>query len=64
MRPADMIGAAIRVAKLSVGIEAEELAAPSGKVRSGIAGGKARAAKMSKEDRSAVAKKAAAARWG
>ena len=62
-RPTDVIGAAIRVARLSVGMEAEELKAPSGKVRSGHAGAKARAASMTKEERIAVAKKAAAARW-
>lgn len=62
-RPADVIGAAIQVARLSVGLETEELKEPSGRVRSGHAGAKARAANMSKEERVAVAKKAAAARW-
>lgn len=63
-RPADVIGCAVKVARLSVGLETEELKQPSGRVRSGVAGAKARASKMSKEERSAVAKKAAAARWG
>ena len=62
-RPADVIGNAMMVARLSVGLEAEELKQPSGRVRSGHAGAKARAASMSKEERSAVARKAAAARW-
>jgi hypothetical protein len=36
---------------------------PSGKTRSGKAGGKARAEKMTPAERTAVAKKAAAKRW-
>lgn len=63
-RPADVIGCAVQVARLSVGLETEELREPSGRVRSGHAGAKARAESMSKEERSAVAKKAAEARWG
>ena len=63
-RPADVIGCAVRVARLSVGLETEELRELSGRVRSGHAGAKARAESMSKEERSAVAKKAAVARWG
>lgn len=62
-RPADVIGCAMQVARLSVGIETEALKKPSGKVRSGLAGAKARAANMNNEERTAVAKKAAAARW-
>ena len=64
MRPADVIGNAVKVGRLSVGLETEELKEPSGRVRSGHAGAKARAENMSKEERSAVAKKAAVARWG
>jgi hypothetical protein len=52
------------VGRLSVGLETENTKQPSGRVRSGHAGAKARAENMSKEERSAVAKKAAAARWG
>ncbi len=62
-RPADLIGNAIKVAKLATGELSEPLKQPSGKVRSGIAGAKARAAGMTGEQRSAIAKKAAAARW-
>jgi hypothetical protein len=62
-RPADLIGAAIRVAKIATGEITEETREPSGKVRSGHAGAKARAQSLSKEERSAVARKAAAARW-
>jgi len=63
-RPADLVGAAVMVGRLSVGLETENTKQPSGRVRSGHAGAKARAENMSKEERSAVAKKAAAARWG
>jgi hypothetical protein len=51
------------VAKIATG-EAEESPALSIKVKSGRAGAAARAAKLSKEERSAIAKKAAAGRWG
>jgi hypothetical protein len=63
-RPADVIGGAIMVAQLSVGDITEPLKEPSGKARSGRAGGPARAKALTKEKRQAIAKKAAAARWG
>ncbi len=63
-RPADVIGAAIMVGKIATGEVVEELRQPSGKVRSGLAGAKARFEKMTQEERSAVARKAAGARWG
>lgn len=63
-RPVDVVGNAVMVARLATGEITEELKQPSGKVRSGIAGAKARAESMTKEERSAVAKQAAAARWG
>jgi len=63
-RPADAIGCAVTVAKIATGEIEEELKEPSGKVRSGKAGSKARSEKLSQEARSAIAKKAAAARWG
>jgi hypothetical protein len=62
-RPADVIGAAVMVAKIATGEIEEKLKEPSGKVRSGKAGAKARAEKMTPAERSAVAKKAAAKRW-
>jgi hypothetical protein len=62
-RPRDTVRCAIMVAKISTGEFEEELRAPSGKVRSGQAGSKARAAKLTKEERIAIAKKAAASRW-
>jgi hypothetical protein len=62
-RPADLIGAAVKVARIATGEIVEELRPSSGRVRSGQAGAKARAESMSKQDRVAVAQKAAAARW-
>lgn len=64
VRPADTVGCAIMVGRIATGEITEVLKAPSGKVRSGHAGAKARAEKMSAEDRRAVAQKAAGARWG
>jgi hypothetical protein len=63
-RPSDVIGGAIMVARIAVGEVEEHTREPSGKVRSGLAGAKARAENMTKEERSVVARKAAAARWG
>ena len=62
-RPADVVSGAIMVARLSVGDITGELKKPSGKVRSGIADAKARAEKLTAEDRKEDARKAAAARW-
>jgi hypothetical protein len=63
-RPADSIGCAIMVGRLATGELTEILKEPSGKVRSGQAGAKARAENLSPEGRTAIAKKAASARWG
>ena len=64
-RPADVIGCAIAVAKIATGEQSEEPAPPvSGRTRSGRAGGRARAKSLTKKQRSEIAKKAAASRWG
>ena len=62
-RPADAIGLAVMVGKIATGEIKETLKKPSGKVRSGIAGAKARANNLTAEARTQIAKKAAAARW-
>jgi len=62
-RPADVVGAAVKIARISVGDEEEELKPPSGRVRSGHAGAAARTANLTPEDRRSIAKKAASARW-
>ncbi len=66
-RPADVIGAAVTVAKIATG-ETEEQLDDDGKnkaaVELGRKGGRARAAKLSKRRRAEIAKRAAKARWG
>lgn len=62
-RPADAIGAAVMVARIATGEITETTKAKSGRVRSGKAGAKARAQKLTPEARTEIAKKAAAARW-
>ncbi len=62
-RPADVIGAAIMVARIATGEITESLPTKSCRVRSGNAGAKARAKKLSKEKRSEIARLAAHARW-
>jgi hypothetical protein len=62
-RPADVIGAAITVASLTAGELSEEPKAKSGPRWSEVAGSRTRFEKLSAEQRSKIAKKAAAARW-
>jgi len=62
-RPADVIARAVMVARIATGEEQENLPKVSGRVRSGIAGAKARAEKLSSDERAAVARRAAAERW-
>ena len=60
-RPADAIGNAVRVAQIATGeIEDNQ---KSGRVKSGQAGAKARAQNLTSEQRSEIAKAAAAKRW-
>lgn len=65
-RPADAVGAAITVARIATG-EIEEATTDDGKnkaaVELGRKGGKARAEKLTSEQRRAIARKAAKARW-
>ncbi len=64
-RPADVIGAAVMVAKIATGEEEEktETLPKSAAATLGSLGGKARAKNMSAERRSEIAKKAAEKRW-
>ena len=66
-RPADVIGNAIKVAKIATGEEPEELT-DDGKDKAAVSlgrrGGKARANALSKARRKAIAMDAAAKRWG
>jgi hypothetical protein len=66
-RPADVIGNAIRVAKIATGEETERIVADDGKDKAaqalGKKGGAARAKSMTPERRAEIAKKAAQKRW-
>jgi hypothetical protein len=64
-RPADVIGAAIMVAKIATGEIAEEIEPrnESAAAELGRKGGRARAASLSKRKRIEIARKAAAKRW-
>lgn len=66
-RPADVIGAAIMVARIATG-EIEDGPDDDGKnaaaVELGKKGGRARAESMTPEKRAEIARKAAAKRWG
>jgi hypothetical protein len=65
-RPADVIGNAIKIARIATG-EEEEALTDNGKdaaaVSLGKRGGKARAEALSPKQRAEIAKKAAAKRW-
>ena len=65
-RPADVIGNAVKVARIATG-EDEEALTDDGKDKAAVSlgrrGGKARAEKMTPDRRSEIAKKAAAKRW-
>ena len=65
-RPADVIGAAVKVMQIATG-EIEETTTDEGKnkaaVELGRKGGKARAEKLSKRRRSEIARRAAEKRW-
>ncbi len=66
-RPGDVVGAAIRAAKIATGEIAEEVEPDDGKDKAAVAmgrkGGAARAASLSKRRRAEIAKKAAETRW-
>jgi len=63
-RPADVIGAAIMVAKIATGEIEEKSRERSAAAELGSRGGKARAASLSTKKRAEIARKAAAKRWG
>ena len=64
-RPADVIGAAVKVMRIATGEETEELDAvkEAPPPALGSRGGKARAEKTHPAKRQAIARKAAKARW-
>lgn len=64
-RPADLIGAAVKVARIATGEEQDERdATASAAAQLGKLGGAARARNLTAEQRAEQAKKAAAGRWG
>lgn len=63
-RPADAVARAIMIAKIATGEIKEEPEIKSAAAQLGSKGGKARAAKLTKEQRAEIARKAAAKRWG
>jgi len=62
-RPADVIGAAIKVAKIATGEIEEETDGKEYARKGGKKGGPARAKALTPEQRSEIAQAAAAARW-
>lgn len=63
-RPADVIGNAIRIARIATGEEQETPEPEASKVRAGKAGADARAAKLTEAERQHIAEKASQGRWG
>lgn len=62
-RPADLIGCAVSVARISVGETEDGRYSAPGRRRSGETGGRARADILSSDRRREIARKAASARW-
>jgi hypothetical protein len=63
-RPADVIGMSVKVMRIATGEETEEIdSAKSAAAELGARGGKIRAAKLSPQRRTEIAKKAALNRW-
>jgi hypothetical protein len=63
-RPADVIGAAVMVAKIATGEIEDTRSKVPNRAKGGKVGGAARARSLSSEQRAAIAKKAASKRWG
>ena len=62
-RPADVIGNAVTVARIATGELEETSYKYPNKVKGCVTGGKARAEKLTADERSDIARKAASARW-
>lgn len=65
-RPADVIGTAVKVMRIATGEESDDrrdAPTPSPAQQLGKLGGKARAEKLTKEQRKEIARKGAAGRW-
>ena len=62
-RPADVIGAAVMVAKIATGEIQEARGKSPKRARGGVKGGNVRAARLTPQRRSEIAHTAALARW-
>lgn len=62
-RPADTNACAVMVAKIATGEIANSTSVAPGRKKSGLAGGKARAERLTPEERRKIAKKATDGRW-
>ena len=62
-RPGDVIGNAIRIAKIATGEEKEDSLEKAHTRKGGLKGGRARAKVLTPEERSEIARVAATARW-
>ena len=61
-RPADVVGNAVKIARIATGEDAEEIPLASAS-KGGKVGGKARAKALTPQQRSEIARLAAEARW-
>lgn len=62
-RPADVVGNAVRIARIATGEESEDGEPVVAKQRAGKKGAKARQKSLTPEQRSEIARAAASARW-
>jgi hypothetical protein len=62
-RPADVIGNAVKVMRIATGEEQDDVGVAPKRAKGGRKGGKARAATLSPQERSEIARAAATARW-
>ncbi len=62
-RPADVIGTAVMVAKIATGEIDETTSAAPERAKGGKIGGRARANRLTPQQRQEIARKAAKARW-
>ena len=63
-RPADLIGCAVKVARIATGEADDDRYTAPGRKLSGQVGARMRATSLSPEQRQEIAKKAANSRWG
>jgi len=62
-RPADVVGNAIKIARIATGEEQEDRGSTPNRAKGGRKGAKVRAKRLTPQQRSEIAQAAAAARW-